>query len=188
MKTYNISLSKTGLETLDKILGNISRLFSDKSFKEFLAKKCETELQDICNASLGSLSNEDVDSEYMRNMHTEITDDYIMLYNDSLIDVNSKEMYESTKKNYIGGVLSLAKVVEFGVGIVGQNTPHQEEIIGEWEYDVNNHGDAGWYYRDSTGNVVWTRGYEGKLIFYQLKERIIKNIPSWVSEYIEKNL
>lgn len=36
--------------------------------------------------------------------------------------------------------------IEYGTGIRGQENPHPKANIDGWEYDVNEHGDEGWWY------------------------------------------
>ena len=39
-----------------------------------------------------------------------------------------------------------ADYVEFGTGIIGEESPHPRPSFGNWVYDINNHGEAGWVY------------------------------------------
>lgn len=56
-----------------------------------------------------------------------------------------------------------AAFVEFGTGIVGLGQPHPEPI--DWAYDINDHGDAGWYY-PKNGEYWWTKGQPAKPFMY----------------------
>lgn len=52
-----------------------------------------------------------------------------------------------------------AMFVEFGTGIVGDGTYPATTAFG-WQYDINNHGEEGWVYRnDKDGKYYWTKGY-----------------------------
>jgi len=51
-----------------------------------------------------------------------------------------------------------AKFVEFGTGIVGEEYPHPQANDAGWKYDVNGHGDNGWWYMANDGKYHWTRG------------------------------
>lgn len=65
--------------------------------------------------------------------------------------------YECTGKTaVIYNTSDHAIYVEFGTGIVGSHYPHPHDTIG-YHYDVNNHGDDGWYYRDGK-EIQWTKG------------------------------
>jgi hypothetical protein len=58
-----------------------------------------------------------------------------------------------------------AVYVEFGTGVVGASAPHPAPT--EWAYDVNGHGDAGWwYYNPNDGRVHWTKGMESRPFMY----------------------
>ena len=63
--------------------------------------------------------------------------------------------------------------VEFGTGIVGAGSPHPAPA--GWRYDVNNHGEAGWwYFNDRDQKWHWTKGIESRPFMYntvQILER-----------------
>ena len=55
--------------------------------------------------------------------------------------------------------------VEFGTGIVGAGSPHPAPA--GWRYDVNNHGEAGWwYFNDRDQKWHWTKGIESRPFMY----------------------
>lgn len=59
-----------------------------------------------------------------------------------------------------------AVYVEFGTGVVGQRNPHPEPIEG-WEYDINKHGDAGWwYFNERDQKWHWTKGMKSRPFMY----------------------
>lgn len=71
--------------------------------------------------------------------------------------------------------------IEYGVGIVGSQNPHP--MWGDWQYDVNQHGDSGWVYYPETEidlaqndviittkngyKLAWTKGHEAKPFIYR---------------------
>ena len=58
-----------------------------------------------------------------------------------------------------------AVYVEFGTGIVGKSQPHPSP--DDWRYDINNHGDRGWwYFNDYTGHPQWTKGMPSRPFMY----------------------
>jgi len=63
--------------------------------------------------------------------------------------------------------------VEFGTGIVGAGSPHPAPA--GWRYDVNNHGEAGWwYFNDRDQKWHWTKGIKSRPFMYntvQILER-----------------
>ena len=187
MKTYNVDiLSETDLDSVDKMLYKLENLFDDNKFKEFLLNKSKKLLKNICEMNLPIESEASpIQNDYMNNMKTEITDDSIILYNDSVINIDEKNMSETTKAKY-PAQLSLAKIIEFGIGYSGSQSILTSEAE-DWEYDVNNHGVEGWYYKDDAGNIHWTNGFEGRFIFFKLAENIKQYIGDWIAEYIEIN-
>ena len=59
-----------------------------------------------------------------------------------------------------------AAYVEFGTGVVGQSSPHPEPPQG-WRYDVNSHGEEGWWYYDETEERYrWTAGMVSRPFLY----------------------
>lgn len=186
-KIYEIEFSPNGIEELQRLLKYINTTITSEEFLEYIGNKCQKELEKICVQKLTTLSKENIDkSEYMNSNHLKIEKDTIYLYNDSKIDISSKNMKETTKANY-PAQLSLAKIVEYGIGYTGSINTDKSEV-DDWEYDVNNHGYKGWYYIDDNGQTIWTNGFEGRLIFYNLKRSIKENIKKWVKEYIEIKL
>lgn len=81
----------------------------------------------------------------------------------------------------------IAVYKEFGIGMIGGNNP--SKLSGEvgYQYDVNNHGEKGWYYRKD-GKTYWTRGYMGSNMFGnlvdELKSSALKKYQLSVSQAI----
>lgn len=74
-----------------------------------------------------------------------------------------------------------AKFVEFGTGIVGKMKPHKNKGIVGWEYDVNEHGEAGWwYYRD--GKRHWTKGLPSRPFMYETSIELAEKIAEVAKE------
>ena len=193
MATYTVNLSVKGMKDLKNYFEKIRKLLTGKRIYNYIAKKCMEELNQITLERLSSTdTKKDVNESYYASRHQyRIEGDTIYIFNDSTIDIASKNMSETTKAKY-PAQLSLAKIVEYGIGYTGANftvVPEGSELPSDdWKYDVNNHGYRGWYYTDENGEVVWTNGYEGKLIFHELVIRIKKNASTWIKDYIEKNI
>lgn len=186
-KIYNIYLSESSLNAFQKRLNNLEQILLSKDFKEYIGKKCMEALKQITTTKLTSYNEENIDTSYYASRNQmKIEGDTIILFNDSMIDISTKNMKETTKANY-PAQLSLAKIVEYGIGYTGSISTDQTEVE-DWEYDVNNHGYKGWYYTDDNGEVHWTNGFEGRLIFLELKNTIMKNASKWISEYIDIKL
>lgn len=189
-KIYNFELSKKDINRLQKFYDSIPKILESRDFKEYIAEKAEEGLKFIQKTSLTSLEGEDdiINSNYLNSNHVEIEGDTIYLYNDAVIDIASKNMSEKNKTNY-PAQLSLAKIVEYGIGYTGLHfTEHQEELTPDWQYDMNNHDYTGWYYKDSSGLKHWTNGFAGRMIFFKLKEYVKVNIEKWIIDYLNKEL
>lgn len=194
MKTYelNINLSKNGISKYRKLNYQINKVIQGKELRKYLGEKCYKALEKIQGEKLtfeGGVE-EMILSDYLLSNHLEIDyeHDIIYLYNDAKIDVANANSFfnETTKENY-PAQLSLAKMVEYGVGLEGSFTPHQE-VVEDWGYDLNGHGQQGWYYKDASGKPRWTSGYEGRLVFYSLVEYIKENVSAWITEYLIDNI
>lgn len=74
-----------------------------------------------------------------------------------------------------------AKYVEFGTGITGSHNPHQNASVSGWKYDVNEHGESGWfYYRD--GEWHWTKGMPSRPFMYETDLELILEISKIAKE------
>lgn len=74
-----------------------------------------------------------------------------------------------------------AKFVEFGTGIVGKNKQHPDTSIVGWKYDVNEHGEAGWYYyRD--GKWHWTKGMPSRPFMYETDIELMMEVSKIAKE------
>lgn len=70
--------------------------------------------------------------------------------------------------------------VEYGTGIVGKNSPHPN--AQGWRYDVNNHGNAGWWYFDEHKNRFrWTRGQSANAFLYKTYKFLEKEAPKGIT-------
>lgn len=188
-KIYSYELSISDLTRLQKDMNKIIELLEDNAFKEFLAKKMEEGLQFIQNNSFPIESEQGMDfSVYMTSNHVEIGDDYIYIYNDATIDVASLTTFfdETSKMNY-PAKLSLAKIVEYGIGYTGASFTPQDEVE-DWTYDVKGHGYKGWYYKGPDGKPRWTNGFVGRLVFYKLSLFVKAYISNWINEYLNEKL
>lgn len=68
-----------------------------------------------------------------------------------------------------------AQFVEFGTGIVGKRHPHPDTGIIGWKYDVNAHGEAGWFYfRD--GQWHWTKGMPSRPFLYETSLELMQTV------------
>lgn len=78
-----------------------------------------------------------------------------------------------------------ALFVEYGTGIVGENSQHPEAGEIEWEYDVHNHGESGWwYFTDTDGNkrFRWTKGQPSRPYMYETLRWLEQNAAGIAAE------
>ena len=98
-------------------------------------------------------------------------------YMQSIVKVDTGELSSSiswdfnTKENK--GIIKVgtkyAIFVEFGTGIVGATSPHPKAY--NWQYDVNSHGENGWwYYDEKMGKLRWTKGQAASAFVYKTLE------------------
>ena len=81
--------------------------------------------------------------------------------------------WEYDEKTNIGRVWTNDWVLlfnEYGTGIVGSQNPHPS--ANGWKYDINEHGEKGWYYPKGDGTYGWTKGLPSKHMFYDAFEDI----------------
>lgn len=95
----------------------------------------------------------------------------------SAIDFDIEQVGENAVRVTIGdnlGVIGMSDgnlvnplyFIEFGFGIVGKNNPMQGNEENDWEYDINGHGEKGWFFYDNYGQLVHTQGREGINFMY----------------------
>ena len=76
-----------------------------------------------------------------------------------------------------------AKYVEFGTGLVGARNQHFEASLHNWHYDINAHGEAGWYYkRDDEDTVHWTKGMPSRPFMYETAQEMYLKISEVAQE------
>lgn len=56
-----------------------------------------------------------------------------------------------------------AGFVEYGTGIIGNGT---HPLSKNYQYDMNGHGEAGWFFLDENGVLHWTQGMEAHRFMY----------------------
>lgn len=67
-----------------------------------------------------------------------------------------------------------AVFVEFGTGVVGGRSSHPDISIAGWKYDVNGHGELGWWYPGKDGNYHWTKGMPSRPFMYNTAQQLRK--------------
>lgn len=176
---YQIEIN--GIDELLETLDDLKKMMKNYEFLEYIAQKSKETLDRITAQNISFQNKEN--QGYANNHEVEVYQDEIILFNNTKADLS--HLSESTRANYPDG-FSIAKAVEYGTGIVGRDSQGADQAEN-WAYDVNNHGEKGWFY-EKNGKIYWTKGMEGKLIYYKTKEEIEKNVGKWISEYIDENL
>lgn len=72
--------------------------------------------------------------------------------------------------------------VEFGTGIVGENSEHHPLDSFGWEYDVNEHGEVGWLFPADDGTYRRTRGQASRPFMYETALQLRDEFPTIVKE------
>lgn len=71
--------------------------------------------------------------------------------------------------------------VEMGTGVRGEREPNPNKSYPGWEYDVNKHGDAGWWYTGDDGKSHWTKGMPSRPFMYDTAQ-IMKESVGYIAE------
>ena len=85
-----------------------------------------------------------------------------------------------------GRVMSTAPhsiFVEFGTGIRGKQSPYPVNPPIGWQYDVNEHGEAGWGYTGDDGKKHWTKGMPSRPFMYNTAQILRQSLP-WIAEEV----
>lgn len=177
----------------EKELKAIEKIFTSKKFKDFIGNKCLKVLDTLMSTDLGTFNEHSVFDakveEYKQNCKYKIEDDYIIIYNKTILTQDEMTwVSEKTKQNYSEGI-SIAHIIEYGTGLLGDSTPEDD-----WETNTNPNGIAHtrngswWHYSPDDENIHHTSGIEGRYIFNKMMEQVEKDFSKWVDEYIEKEM
>lgn len=174
---------------IQQVIDKINKALQSKDFINYFGKELKKELSNIAATQVSTINSEALSSAeksaYLNSMGMEIIDDSIILYNDATIDISTKQLKPTTRAKY-PLKLSLAKIIEYGIGYTGSKTSIPFDI--DWQYDVNQHGYRGWYYVDQNGNVHWTNGLEGRLIFLRLCWWVEEHAKAIVYQFLKENV
>lgn len=114
--------------------------------------------------------------------------------------INNINVSETSTGIYIGVDTDYAMFVEYGTGIVGDANKHPKSNEFGWRYDVNNHGESGWWYPSSpddpnptkylseTGWWAWTKGQRSKPFMYNTWLWGTRSINNIVNKHIRREL
>lgn len=171
---------------IENELKKLTALFKSDKFKKYIGEKCLKVLDTLMQENLGNFNEHSVFDakveEYKKNCKYEIENDYLIIYNDTILTQDEMTwVSDKTKKNYQEGI-SISKIIEYGTGLLGESTPEDN-----WETNVNNYSSS-WSYIGPDNLIHHTQGIEGRYIFNKMMEQVQENFELWVDEYIEKEM
>lgn len=189
----NIKPYIQGLKELEKhidIVDKMLKMKTDKSFQEFIQDKVLETVNRIAKERISNTTNDEYIEEYiLRNSIREEIDGFV-LYNDFTIpailttrNTKNQDRTMGMVRNYDNG-FNLALAFEYGVGIIGQNNP----VNGAWDYNINNYGEEGWYYKTPSGESIRTQGYQGAEVYRYTAIEVQSKLSDWVEEYFRKEV
>ena len=172
-----------GTKELSEKLKKLGDSFGSKEMMDYLGDKCERSLYKTTYENLSTVEDLET-SEYAKNHRKKIEKKTITLSNRTMADLS--DLSPETLANYPNG-FSIAKAVEYGTGIIGSTSEASSIAPSDWKYDVNGHGEKGWFYKKN-GNIYWSKGFEGRLIFYKTALDIKENVNNWVAYYLKRKM
>lgn len=189
---FKIKVECDSLEKLEqyiKIVQALNKLKVDRDFQQFIQNKCLETVRNISMTTISGSTNDEYVAEYISRHSIQEYDNGFVLYNNFTIpavlstkNTKNQERDLGIVRNYDEG-FSIALALEYGTGLVGQENPVQ----GAWEYNVNNYGEAGWFYKSVNGEVLRTRGFKGFEIYRYTAEHIKNNYENWIREYLKND-
>lgn len=170
MRTIKIKLSRSGI---DRAIAEL------REYRYKVASLAERLAEKLCD-----------DGEHIALLETA---DIVMtgeLRKSIMHDTNGKAGFVACKCGY-------AVFVEFGTGVVGRGNPHPDVAILGWSYDVNNHGELGWWYptdeadtnptkrKSKNGTLyAWTKGMPSRPFMYNTAEQMRSRIITTAKELL----
>ena len=98
---------------------------------------------------------------------------------------NSIHAESSVNVGYVIADATHAAFVCFGTGIEGANSPHPNIAIAGWQYDVNEHGELGWWYIGRDGRAHWTKGMPSRPYMYNTAQQLRQMVIPAVREVLK---
>lgn len=142
-----------------------------------LKKEKET-LRDKCNLFAKKMANKGVEIAKAK------VSEYDAVYTGELLkSINSEPgaVIKDGAKWIVYTDCPWAKFVEFGTGEIGKQSPHPDAGIVGWKYDVNEHGEKGWFYfRD--GKWHWTKGMPSRPFMHETNIELMQIITEVARE------
>lgn len=108
---------------------------------------------------------------------------YMNIYDSGEL-VNGIDSAYKKGKGYVKSEAPHSAFCEFGTGVVGQGSQHPEPAPG-WVYDVNAHGEEGWWYYDENGEKRWTKGMPSRPYMYDTAQMLRSRVEETAKELIK---
>ena len=176
----------SNLKDFSKYLDKVIIALQSQDFFDYLAKKSRQVVDEVSMENLNSDEEEQYSHIYRTNHEVKVDLEKIVIFNETIIP--QSQINPSIAENYPNG-FDLAKAVEYGTGIVGSQS-NASELATErgWAYMVNTERNYNqpWFYMDENGELRWTKGMAGKLIYYKSKQKIEEKLKDWINEYLEQ--
>ena len=99
---------------------------------------------------------------------------YMSIYDTGELVSGIESQYRGDK-GYVVSTAPHSAFAEFGTGIPGAQSPHPEPGLAGWRYDVNEHGEEGWWYMGDDGEWHWTAGMASRPYMYDTA-RMLRNM------------
>ena len=162
MVTFEAELSVSSLETLIKDLEKYQKDLDNCliSINQAIADK-------VYEIVMSRVPYKNSSGELMASIQKEVTKEFARVYT-----VNDHALF-----------------AEFGTGIIGADNPHPEASVQGWTYDVNGHGEKGWFYNKGTTeepDIYWTKGYEGRQYMYRAYIDIQKELTQIAEQVLKQ--
>ena len=100
--------------------------------------------------------------------------------------VNGIVAQEREGDGYVVATAYHSKFVEMGTGIRGKQDPNPYDYLPGWTYDVNEHGEKGWWYPGKDGKYHWTKGMPHRPFMYQAAQKIKESVPETAKELLKE--
>lgn len=136
----------------------------DKAIKEL--NTCKKELQAKAERLVHLLTEQGVSLAQMNA-------DFMSIYDTGALVRGIVSRYEG-KVGFVSSTAAHSCFCEFGTGVMGQRNPHPDVALLGWRYDVNGHGDLGWWYTGADGQSHWTKGMPSRPYMYETAKMLEK--------------
>ena len=115
--------------------------------------------------------------------YAQLNASYMSIYDTGELVNGIDSRYEGNK-GYVESTAPHSAFAEFGTGIRGAQSPHPEPGIAGWRYDVNEHGEEGWWYWKD-GEWHWTAGMPSRPYMYDTAQMLKQQVVPLAKEVLK---